>query len=676
MGRITTARAWANNEVAQVAWDVDGKIDGCLGFDVMRVYLNDDGTVERLADGSENRVRCATWLPFKGQSNPNWIPQDTGIWPIQKLSWRDLTLRKQRDALVLRPSEVFVRYEVRPLGDLRAGLEPVLSAGRDVAEVPKLGDDGKPLKNPDGSTIMVTVKAFEGDPRPLGYLDVATSTDPIRITSRRGPFRSTFTNGILAAQWLRRVLIEDGAIEEKELLRIISTPGNKHRAYLTGDVVPLITELLARPGQFFLALYELDDQELVDLLAANHERIHLILANTASEEQKVPHPAPGEKKTVTVWDERNKAARQRLVDLGTDIQHRMFNNTIHIGHNKFVVHVPDDGSPRSVLTGSTNWTSTGVAGQTNNALLIEDDAVAGAFLDYWSRLKADVLTLPDPLGITMSKNQQAKALRTSDETPATLTLANGAGLQVWFSPNRPERQKPTSKTHPAPTPPDLQEVYRRMRMAKEVILFLAFLPGQSGNDCIIGEAVRIATLDPSLLITGAVSSPQAMPNYVPTIRDNVTKKVIQQGRAPSTFDRGNISIVRAAAIDDRTALGDFGVEELTANNGFGAIIHDKIMVIDPRLPECSVVLGSHNLGFKASYSNDENMVIVSGDRELAAAYAVHILDVYDHYRFRAVEAALKAQGKTGWSGFLDITDTWQTPYVNGRKGALMRYFAR
>ena len=45
MGRITSAHAWANNEVAYVAWDIDGKIDGCLGFEVTRVYLNDNDTV-------------------------------------------------------------------------------------------------------------------------------------------------------------------------------------------------------------------------------------------------------------------------------------------------------------------------------------------------------------------------------------------------------------------------------------------------------------------------------------------------------------------------------------------------------------------------------------------------------------------------------------------------------
>jgi phosphatidylserine/phosphatidylglycerophosphate/cardiolipin synthase-like enzyme len=123
-------------------------------------------------------------------------------------------------------------------------------------------------------------------------------------------------------------------------------------------------------------------------------------------------------------------------------------------------------------------------------------------------------------------------------------------------------------------------------------------------------------------------------------------------------------------------LGDLGVEQLTAKGGIGAIIHDKVVVIDPRSPDCTVIFGSHNQGYKASYSNDENMLIVTGDQELAAAYAVHILDVYDHYRFRAIETERQKQGKKLWSGFLETTDQWQNGYLEGRKGALIRYFAR
>jgi phosphatidylserine/phosphatidylglycerophosphate/cardiolipin synthase-like enzyme len=664
MGKITTARAWANNEVAYVSWDIDSKIDDCLGFDVIRVVLNTDGTVRKRADGKDDRDHCATWVAFKGQRNPLWLPQDTGVWPVQKLSWRDLTLRKKRTGMERRPDEVFVRYEIRPVGDLKPGLERVPDNGRELQPVKRRDEDGAEILNAEGKPTWERVRAYEGPKRPLGYLASAIVTNDILVTSKGGKFRSTFTNGILAAQWLRNVLNEDGVIEKNELIEKISNPDDPHRKYLAGDVIPLIRELFNRPGEFYLALYELEDKELEDMLVKNASRIHVILSNTAKGKGK-----SGE------WDERNKAARQRLVDAGADIQHRMFNNNIHIGHNKFVVHVPADGTERSILTGSTNWTSTGLAGQTNNALLITDNATADEFLDYWNRMKKDELPLPDPFGAGMNSNQQSKEFREGNAEAREYPINGGAKVKVWFSPNRPERKKPVSKTKPRPVPPDLTEVYRRMRMAKDAILFLAFYPGQAGKDCIIGEAIDIGIKDRSLIVAGAVSSPQAMPNYVAKKEDE-DGDVIEDGESPTTFDNGNVSIVRAARIDDKTVLGDLGVEQLTAKGGIGAIIHDKLVVVDPLSPDCMIMLGSHNAGFKASYSNDENMLIITGDQELAVAYAVHILDVYDHYRFRAIEAERAKQGKKGWSGFLETDDDWQDGYVERQKGALMRYFAR
>lgn len=661
MGEIISVRGYANNEVAYVAWDIDGKIKDCLGFEVTRIYVDENGNVTRRADGTEDRVKCAAWVSFKGQRNPNWIPQDTGVWPVQKLAWRDLTLRKKRDGAKRRPDEVRVRYEIRPVGDMHPGLEPVPPNGIDFADIVKRDKNGEPVKGADGKPVKVRVKAYEGTPRPLGYLAPAAKSNDILVTSRRGPFRSTFTNGILAAQWLRNVLLEDGVIKPDELIEKIENPDDPHRRYLAGDVIPLVKELFERKGKFFLGLYELEDRELEDILVANKSRIHLILSNTSAKDKK--------------WDERNKAARKRLIDEGVDIQHRMFNNSTHIGHNKFVVHVPPNGGKRSVLTGSTNWTSTGLAGQTNNALLIEDDNIAGIYLNYWKRMKDDALKVPKPFSKTMGDNQQGAEFRKDNETPEEIDGGNGTTLRVWFSPNMPQRKKPTSKTKKAPTPPDLSDVYRLMRRAKEAILFLAFYPGQRGNDCIIGEVINIGLHDRSLLVSGAVSSAQAMPNYVAQ-KKNEDDEIVEEGDSPATFDDKNVSIVRASRIDDRSVLRDFGAEQLVAHGNVGAIIHDKLVVIDPRLDDCHVILGSHNLGFKASYSNDENMLIVSGNRALAEAYAVHILDVYDHYRFRAIETERKRKGKKGWSGFLETDADWQDGYVAHKKGQLTRYFAR
>ncbi len=65
MPSITRAKAIANNEVAYLAWAIDGEtIPGCLGFDIVREYLDahDQVTAER---------PLASYVAFKGQRNPD-----------------------------------------------------------------------------------------------------------------------------------------------------------------------------------------------------------------------------------------------------------------------------------------------------------------------------------------------------------------------------------------------------------------------------------------------------------------------------------------------------------------------------------------------------------------------------------------------------------------------------
>lgn len=158
-----------------------------------------------------------------------------------------------------------MRYEIRPVGDLKPGLEPVPSNGLEFAYVAKRDSHGKAVLE-NGKPVKERVKAYSGKVRPLAYLVPAAISNDVFVTTRRGPFRSTFTNGILAAQWLSNVLKEDGVIEPDELIKKISNPDDPHRKYLAGDVIPLLHEIFKREGQFYLGLYELEDEELENLL--------------------------------------------------------------------------------------------------------------------------------------------------------------------------------------------------------------------------------------------------------------------------------------------------------------------------------------------------------------------------------------------------------------------------
>lgn len=353
---------------------------------------------------------------------------------------------------------------------------------------------------------------------------------------------------------------------------------------------------------------------------------------------------------------------------GCTLQNRLFNGSGHIGHNKFVVWLDDGGIPRSVLTGSTNWTWSGVAGQSNNCIRIDDDNVADAYSKYWELLKADVFPEPDPLNAKAKGANQGDTLKSTNRTPARVELAGGASAEIWFSPNMPGKQQPPSKSaKPALPPPDMDRLFSLLRKAEHAVFFLVFMPSRGGINSVVSEAIELGLKDTSLNVIGAISDTQAMWNYEPGRKLPNGKKL--PAWSPHVFQQAGVSVVRATALTDKEigrALGDFKTDEtLTLGR---AIIHDKVLVIDPMDPDrCVVAFGSHNLGYKASYSNDENLVIVQGHAALAQAYAVHVLDVYDHYRFRAAEAELAATAKDDdsdgpdprWDGFLDTTDGWQ-----------------
>ncbi len=118
MAKIISARAYANNEVALLAWSLDEMIDGCLAFDIVRIRT----------DGVEAPKPLPAWVPFPGQANPNWKPQDTRVWPVQKLYWRDLTLRQHRSRHRVF-GQIFHPSGWRPGGRHGAGSRPTAQSG-------------------------------------------------------------------------------------------------------------------------------------------------------------------------------------------------------------------------------------------------------------------------------------------------------------------------------------------------------------------------------------------------------------------------------------------------------------------------------------------------------------------------------------------------------------------
>jgi phosphatidylserine/phosphatidylglycerophosphate/cardiolipin synthase-like enzyme len=408
-----------------------------------------------------------------------------------------------------------------------------------------------------------------------------------------------FNRGIVASQWLARLLPE--AHPDQKLREIIATPGDKIRNFLGGPVHEKLTSLLTdtnqNNGHVFAALFELDDPELIPLLQAFGKRAHIVLANGS-----VKHKG----------DDENATARGDI--RMCDVRDRMTAPRA-LAHNKFLVICDAHQTPQAVWTGSTNWTMTGLCTQANNAVLVQNSELAQDYFQQWKTLAE-------------CDDASPASLLTANATPRTVRGLDGTTL--WFTPMHGQL--------------DLEQAAEMIRGAKEGILFLMFNPGPRGT--LFNDIVDLASpsgqhFDPDLYIQGVL-------NQDPGTAKNPVTLFNRSERIDSNAD-----VVLPAKIPGPFA---YWHDELLKLPRTFAMVHSKVIVIDPYGERPVVMTGSHNMGPKASGVNDENLLLIEGDGDLASQYAGHIMQVYSQYRWR--QSVQAQQGKPSWEGLAD-NDKWQ-----------------
>jgi phosphatidylserine/phosphatidylglycerophosphate/cardiolipin synthase-like enzyme len=509
----------------------------------------------------------------------------TDYWPIQSYQWKDLFV----------PEETEVSYEI----------------------VPVKGTPGQQLEEIPGLAVQTT--------------GTTSATDTI------GHHRVVFNRGIISTQSISEHVEhgQSGKPNPNVLRSRIADRADPVRLSLAGEAPAALTTLLKRAqsdgGKCFCALYELTDPELIDAIKATAPNVELILSNADNSKDG--------------YDGTNKDTRVDLhAALGDAAIHdRLLPENGFIGHNKFVVYVDPGGTAKAVLTGSTNWTPTGLCAQSNNALLLEDETIAARYLDYWNRLLDD----------TVAGAKQDEPLRTADAaTPPDLGLGDPleGAARIWYSPNTPQKHKP-SGPHP-PAPPDMDELADLIGEAEHGVLFLVFSPGAPSILDRISEVEKERRdAGREFFVRGAISDATKSAEFATRVYND------------SSLDGPNTVITGIGGIDDPFAFWEAELAQLGH-----AVIHDKILVIDP-FTRPIVVNGSHNLGYKASYSNDENMCIVRGNARLAESFTAHVLDIVNHYNWRTQRHPKDKQegpaaAKPGWSG-LDKSPGWQDKYFKG-----------
>ncbi len=442
-----------------------------------------------------------------------------------------------------------------------------------------------------------------------------------KLSTSRSRYKPFFNRGFVMSQFMSRYLAENKLSLQDFKARIGEKDDKTIRQFLSGGIrLALLKELeTARRegGQIYAALFELSDDELIEALCKLKDRANVVLANGAIQPQK------GETSQDARKRDENEAARKRLLAKGVDVKVEEINRFIApgaLGHNKFLVRTDKTGKPVATWTGSTNWAPTGLCTQVNNALLIEDTDVAQVYLDQWHALRAAGSLFPKPFVINNSKPK-----RIGEDKPGQVRST------IWFT-----------RTNQAV---DLDALREEVKKAREGILFLMFMPGAAG---LYGD-VAARSAEPNLYVRGVVSE-------LPHGRgdESAVDVALVDGTNRTSL---HLDIIQPEGVQN--PMANFAAEvthkQFLANVGH-AIIHSKVLVIDPFSPDPVVITGSHNFSSSASSKNDENFIIVRGDHALAEAYAVNIFGAYAHYRWRAY----LSETNKPFNGLAD-NDKWLAP---------------
>jgi phosphatidylserine/phosphatidylglycerophosphate/cardiolipin synthase-like enzyme len=202
----------------------------------------------------------------------------------------------------------------------------------------------------------------------------------------------------------------------------------------------------------------------------------------------------------------------------------------------------------------------------------------------------------------------------------------------------------------------MAEVFEAIGNAQHGVLFLLFSAGKPSILQRIQAVERERRASRRVFfVRGAISDSRTAREFATSVYND------------SLLENPNTLITGIAGVPDQFSFWEAELAKLGH-----AVIHDKVLVIDPFTDGALVATGSHNLGFKASYSNDENLCLIRGNADLAHAYTAHVLDIVNHYNWRynlgpRQQDAAAAPGRSRPRRFehLDKTPGWQAKYFRG-----------
>ena len=303
-----------------------------------------------------------------------------------------------------------------------------------------------------------------------------------------------------------------------------------------------------------------------------------------------------------------------------------------LSHNKFIVKLYKK-KPIVVWTGGTNFSDGGIFGHSNVAHIVDDPAVAALYLKYWEELKND---------------HAGKVFRPLVEGISSIPPKKlPKGTSVLFSPRGSL---------------DALNYYGDLALSAKNGLFMTFAFGMNR------------------LFKDVFNDSQA--GFRLALMEKKTRSYAKDKKAEQEADEQEIQELRnlpenVFAIGNFVRTNEFDgwvKERLTGLNSRVNYVHNKFMLIDPLSNDPIVVGGSANFSDASTDKNDENMLLVRGDKRVADIYLGEFMRLFSHFSFR--ESLTWRKTVDNPPKPLRTDDWWRSSFGNTQNAAKRKYFAQ
>jgi hypothetical protein len=305
-------------------------------------------------------------------------------------------------------------------------------------------------------------------------------------------------------------------------------------------------------------------------------------------------------------------------------------NPSAIAHNKFIVKL-EDREAVSVWTGGTNFSDGGIFGHSNVAHVVEEPAVANKFLAYWTELDANPAS-------------PSLRLKLAQMSPLPPNLPP-AGTTVVFSPR---------------SNLDALNYYATLAKSAREGLFMTFAFGM--ND-IFKDVYRSTTTPFRLALLEAKTRPLKAGSPERAAEEEAIQ--LLRNMPQNTFAVG--SFIKTNKIDGWVK------ERLSGLNSNVKYVHNKFMLLDPLSDNPVVIAGSANFSADSTTDNDENMIIVTGNKRVSDIYLGEFMRLYSHHAFRE---SLHWRKPIDPPKPLRTDDWWKDYFGNTERSKRREFFAR